>query len=84
MRNLISEKCKVACALSNFDYVHYLEHYFLSMFFTPKHLKLTAGGMPSGDFVNNPLEGYRTHVARKNNLKQESHPKTETVWQYFC
>jgi len=35
------------------------------MFFTPKHLKLFAGGMPSGDFVNNPLEGYRTLVPNK-------------------
>ena len=33
--------------------------------FTPKHLKLFAGGMPSGNFVNNPLEGYRTLVPNK-------------------
>ncbi len=78
MHILIPEKCTVACELVNFDYAHYFEHYFSSIFFTPKHLKLNAGGMPSGDFVNNPLEGYRTHVARKNHLKQESHPKTET------
>jgi len=39
--------------------------FLLSMFVTPKHLKLIAGGMPSGDFVNNPLEGYRTLVPNK-------------------
>ena len=39
--------------------------FLLTMFFTPKHLKLFAGGMPSGDFVNNPLEGYRTLVPNK-------------------
>lgn len=39
--------------------------FLLTMFFAPKHLKLIAGGMPSGDFVNNPLEGYRTLVPNK-------------------
>ena len=39
--------------------------FLLGMFFTPKHLKLFAGGMPSGDFVNNPDEGYRTLVPNK-------------------
>ena len=65
MHNLIVKKCTAACALANFDYAHYLEHNFLSIFFTPKHLKLIAGGMPSGAFVNNPLEGYRTLVPIK-------------------
>ncbi len=35
------------------------------MYLSPKHLKLFAGGMPSGDFVNNPDEGYRTLVPNK-------------------
>ena len=39
--------------------------FLLTMLFTPKHLKLFAGGMPSGDFVNNPDEGYRTLVPIK-------------------
>ena len=39
--------------------------FLLSMFITPKHLNLFAGGMPSGNFVNNPLEGYRTLVPIK-------------------
>ncbi len=39
--------------------------FLLNMYFTPKHLKLIAGGMPSGDFVNNPLEGYRTLIPNK-------------------
>ncbi len=76
MRNLIFEKCIVACALSNFDYAYYLEHYFLSMFITPKHLKLNAGGMPSGDFVNNPLEGYRTQSTSKI-TQNHTHPKKQ-------
>ena len=65
MHNLIVKKCTAACALADFNYVHYFEHYILSIFITPKHLKLIAGGMPSGAFVNNPLEGYRTLVPNK-------------------
>jgi len=39
---------------------------FLSMMlFAPKHLKLIACGSLLGDFVNNPLEGYRTLVPNK-------------------
>ncbi len=45
--------------------MNYFSANFLGMYFTPKHLKLFAGGMPSGDFVNNPLEGYRTLVPNK-------------------
>ena len=60
MHNLIVKKCTAACALADFNYVHYFEHYILSIFITPKHLKLIAGGMPSADFVNNLAEGYRT------------------------
>jgi len=37
----------------------------LKMFFTPKHLKLSAGGGLFGDFVNKPAEGYRTPVPNK-------------------
>ena len=65
MHKLIVKKCTAVCALLNFNYVHYFEHYILSIFITPKHLKLIAGGMPSGAFVNNPLEGYRTLVPIK-------------------
>ena len=39
--------------------------FLLAMCLSPKHLKLIAGGMPSGDFVNNPDEGYRTLVPNK-------------------
>jgi len=42
-----------------------LRQFLLTMYFTPKHLKLIAGGMPSGEFVNNPDEGYRTLVPNK-------------------
>jgi len=42
-----------------------LRKILLLMYLSPKHLKLIAGGMPSGDFVNNPLEGYRTLVPNK-------------------
>ena len=65
MHNLISKKFTVPCDLPDLDCVNYLENNFLSMFNTPKHLKLIAGGMPSGSFVNNPLEGYRTLVPNK-------------------
>ena len=70
MLKLISKKFTVTCGLPNFDYVNYLENNFLSMFITPKHLKLFAGGMPSGNFVNNPLEGYRTLVTIKTTQTQ--------------
>ena len=65
MHKLISKKFTVTCGLPNLDYANYLDNNFLSMFFTPKHLKLFAGGMPSGDFVNNSDEGYRTLVPNK-------------------
>jgi hypothetical protein len=39
--------------------------FLLMMLFTPKHLKLIAGGSLLGDFVNNPDEGYRTLVPNK-------------------
>ncbi len=39
--------------------------FLLSMFITPKHLNLFAGGSLLGDFVNNPDEGYRTLVPIK-------------------
>jgi len=62
---LILTKLAIGCEFPKFDYANYFANYFLSMFNTPKHLKLIAGGMPSGDFVNNPLEGYRTLVPNK-------------------
>jgi len=42
-----------------------LTMFLLTMFFTPKHLKLFAGGSLLGGFVNNPDEGYRTLVPNK-------------------
>jgi len=65
MDKLIVKKWTTACTLSNFIYVHYFEHYFLSMFITPKHLKLAAGGGLLGELFNNLLEGYRTPVPIK-------------------
>jgi len=62
---LIFTKLAVGCEFPKFNYANYFANYFLSMFLAPKHLKLIAGGMPSGDFVNNPLEGYRTLVPNK-------------------
>ena len=37
----------------------------LTILFTPKHLKLAAGGGLIGGFFNNLLEGYRTPVPIK-------------------
>ena len=65
MDKLIVKKWTTVCTLSNFIYVHYFEHYFLTMFITPKHLKLAAGGGLIGGFFNNLLEGYRTPVPIK-------------------
>ena len=65
MRNLIPEKFTVTSDLPNLDYADYFENIFLSMFFTPKHLKLFACGSLIGAFVNNPDEGYRTLVPIK-------------------
>ena len=62
---LIFTKLAVGCEFPKFNYANYFANYFLSMFLAPKHLKLIADGMPSGDFVNNPLEGYRTLVTNK-------------------
>ena len=45
--------------------MNYFNVNFLSMYFTPKHLKLFACGSLLGDFVNNPLEGYRTLIPNK-------------------
>ena len=65
MQKLIVAKSTDACALAIFFHAHYFEHNLLSMFTTPRHLKLFAGGSLLGDFVNNPLEGYRTLVPIK-------------------
>jgi len=37
----------------------------LTIFITPKHLNLFAGGMPSGNSAFNPAEGYRTPSTSK-------------------
>ena len=65
MHKLIVAKCVEACVLVNFFHAHYFEHIFLSMFTPPMHLKLFAGGSLLRDFVNIPLEGYRTLVPIK-------------------
>ncbi|MGD0336193.1 MAG: hypothetical protein ABSB18_03750 [Candidatus Omnitrophota bacterium] len=65
IRKLIFTKLAVRYELKKFDYANYFANYFLSMFITPKHLKLFAGGGLSGNFVNNPAEGYRTLVPIK-------------------
>ena len=46
-----------------------LEQFLLNIFFTLKRLKLMSRGMPSGDFVNNSDEGYRTLVEKQNHTK---------------
>ena len=46
-----------------------LEQFLLNIFFTLKHLKLICCGMPSGNFVNNSDEGYRTLVSEQNHTK---------------
>ena len=73
MHKLIVKKCTVACALPDFGCAHYFEHNFLSIFITPKHLKLFAGGSLSGYFANNALEGYRTPVP----IKTTQNPLTQ-------
>ena len=70
IHKLILKKLAARCEFPKFDYANYFANYFLSMFNIPKHLKLIAGGMPSGDFVNNPLEGYRTLVTIKTTQTQ--------------
>ena len=67
MDKLIVRKWTTACTLPNFDYVHYFEHYFLSIFFTPKHFQFLARGSLCGSFVTNSLEGYRILVPIKTN-----------------
>jgi len=43
-----------------------------SFFFSPKRLCLSARGMLSCYFVNNPLEGYRTLEEKQNHFKSPS------------
>ncbi len=55
-----------------------LTPFLLCISFTPKDLKLSACGMPSGNFVNNSDEGYRTLVEKQNHpkpLKFKPHKK---------
>ncbi len=42
---------------------------------------LSACGMPSGDFVNNPLEGYRTLVPNK--IIKNQHPNQKRAERKF-
>ena len=65
MHKLILKKLAARCEFPKFDYANYFANYFLSMFITPKHLKLAAGGGLIGGFFNNLLEGYRTPVPIK-------------------
>jgi len=58
--------------------MHYFNADFFNMFFIPKHLKLFAGGMPSGAFVHNLNEGYRTLVPIKTNkINPSKKPKRQ-------
>jgi len=57
---LIFKKLAEECELSEFGHANYFVNYLRSISFTPKHLKLFACGMPAGNFLHNPLEGYRT------------------------
>ena len=65
MHKLILKKLAARCEFPKFDYANYFANCFLSMFITPKHLKLAAGGSLIGGFFNNLLEGYRTPVPIK-------------------
>lgn len=65
INKLILKKLAVRCEFLPFDYDNYFVNYYLSMFITPKHLKLAAGGGLIGGFFNNLLEGYRTPVPIK-------------------
>ncbi len=89
---LILNKLAVRCEFTKFNHANYFANYFLSMFLTPKHLKLFAGGGLIGAFVNNPLEGYRTLVPIKTTKippnqkiqnragrEKEKHEKRKTV-----
>jgi len=60
---------------------------FLGLFlfgisFTPKDLKLSACGMPSGNFVNNSDEGYRTLVEKQNHPKPLNLKATQKNGEY--
>ncbi|MFA5063782.1 MAG: hypothetical protein WC578_06940 [Candidatus Omnitrophota bacterium] len=65
INKLILKKLAVRCEFLPFDYDNYFANYYLSMFITPKHLKLAAGGSLIGGFFNNLLEGYRTPLPIK-------------------
>jgi len=65
INKLILKKLAVRCEFLPFDYDNYFANYYLSMFITPKHLKLFAGGGLIGGFFNNLLEGYRTPLPIK-------------------
>ena len=55
----------------------YFKAKFLTICFAPSYLKALAGGSLWSDFVNNPLEGYRTLVPRKipkTNQTPSKHP----------
>jgi hypothetical protein len=57
---LILKELAEGCEFLEFGRVNYFVNYSRSISFTPKHLKLFACGQPSGTFLHNPLEGYRT------------------------
>jgi hypothetical protein len=65
IRKLIFKKLATVYEFIDFSCVNYFANYFLSMFITPKHLKLAAGGGLKGVFFNNLLEGYRTPLPIK-------------------
>ena len=65
IHKLIFKKLAAIYEFIDFTCANYFANYFLSMFITPRHLKLAAGGMPRGVFFDFPLEGYRTPVPDK-------------------
>ena len=65
INKLILKKLAGRCEFFQFDYANYFANCFLSMFITPKHLKLAACGGLIGGFFNNLLEGYRTPLPIK-------------------
>ena len=53
------------------------------LFFTLKHLKLICCGMPSGNFVNNSDEGYRTLVSEQNQTKPKKSASRQIIQNYL-
>ena len=55
INKLILKKLAGRCEFFQFDYANYFANCFLSMFITPKHLKLAAGGGLVSGVFHHPL-----------------------------